>query len=101
LPLEIHRIDRDDIPRSGGSGALDGVAPDATHAQHGHGVTSPGRTFAVFTTLPNPVGTQHSSRSKLPNGLPRSTLTTEAIGTTVYSEKAPRRHIWPMPSPRA
>jgi hypothetical protein len=43
---------------------------------------SPGRTFAVFTTAPMPVGTPHPSRQARSKGRELSTLATEISGST-------------------
>ncbi|SKX22550.1 Uncharacterised protein [Mycobacteroides abscessus subsp. massiliense] len=62
---------------------------------------SPARTSPVRTADPYPVVTPHPINAALSNGVPWSTLTKEAFGTTVYSENVPSKHIWPTSSPRA
>src|ERR1700757_209553 len=62
---------------------------------------SPALASPVRTTLPYPVVTPHPSSAALSSGTPSSTLTTEAIGTTVYSEKVPTSSNWLTSRPRA
>ena len=50
-PLELHRVDRDDVPGPGVRGALHGVDADAADAGQAV-VVSPGWTSPAFTAVP-------------------------------------------------
>ena len=62
---------------------------------------SPAVASPVLTVLPYPVVTPHPTNAALSSGTLSSTLTTDAVGTTVYSENVPSKHIWPTSWPRA
>ena len=56
---------------------------------------SPGRTFAVLTAEPQPVGTPQPTSTALSSGRSSSTLTVEFWWTTPYWLKVPRMHMAP------
>ena len=62
---------------------------------------SPARSSAVRTAEPKPVVTPQPTSAARCSGKPSSIFTTDFTGTTVCFANVPRRHIWPMSSPRA
>ena len=66
LPLELDRVDGDDVLGAGEAGALDRVRADAAGAEHDDGVA--GCTSALFTAEPHPVITPQPSRHARSSG---------------------------------
>ena len=79
LPLELDRVDGDDVLGAGHAGALHGVDPDARRSRRPP-PCRPAACPARFTAEPQPVATPHDTSATASSGRSASTLMTDCLG---------------------